>query len=155
MTVPESTFWHCLADTVSFALVEFDVHGVRKRARAYSTLIMVERMHCIRNRHPTHLAYGRVNGMNGPNMGHSLPHVRPKTAKPATVLLIDIFGPLYDSQPQTKQFHSIIASLKLVSITINTIMLLFSRATVYFKINVLKEHLKINKHLKINVFKNK
>jgi len=125
MTFPESTFWYCSADTVPFARAEFDVHGVRKRVRAYPTLIKAGKDASHPQSPPNTPGYGHVNGMNGPNTGHSLPHVRRTTAKLATTLLIDVFGPLcMTSRSQTVSFYCIIASLKLVSSMIDTVMLL-------------------------------
>lgn len=105
MTFSESTFWHCSADTVSFARAEFDVHGVRKRVHAYSTFIKAGKDASHPQLPSNTPGYGRVNGMNGPSMGHSLPHVR-TTAKLRRLLYSSMFSdPCMTSRLQTLSFY--------------------------------------------------
>lgn len=90
----ESTFWHCSADITPFART---MSTESKNVFAHISFSSRPGKDASHPQLPPNTpGYGRVNGMNGPGMGHSLPHVRRTTAKPETALFIDVFGPSLD-----------------------------------------------------------
>lgn len=121
MSISESICRCCSTDTVPSGRTDVDVHKVRERVRAYPTLITAGKGASHPQLPSNTPGYGHVNGMNGPNVAHSLPHVR-WTAKPETALLtIVIFRPLHDFSTAGVSM-SIVASPKLVFSRVNTII---------------------------------
>lgn len=122
MSISESISRCCSSDTVPSGRTDVDVHKVRERVRAYPTLITAGKGASHPQLPSNTPGYGRVNEMNGPNVAHSLPHVRWTTAKPETALLtIAVFRPLHDFSTAGVSV-SIVASPKLVFSRVNTII---------------------------------